>query len=39
MRARSFDLAITADSAWGSVPMDQHPSELETADSLERCSC
>ena len=31
--------ALTAGSAWGSVPTDQHPSGLETADSLERCSC
>ena len=39
MRPRSFDLAITADCVWGSVPTDQGPSGLETADSLERCSC
>ena len=31
--------ALTAGSAWGSMPTDQHPSGLETAGSLERCSC
>ena len=36
--AGSFDLRVTADSAWLS-PTDQHPSGLEMVHSLERCSC
>ena len=36
----AFEELTTVSAGFASpVPMDQHPSDLEMEDSLERCSC